>query len=50
MQLGLGLVEYQIVSNFDSEEYKYHQGRLQTEGVHVYIMDYTPFRHKLPLS
>lgn len=50
IQLGPGICEHQNVSNLDSEEYTYHQGTLRTDGVHVYITGFTPFRHKMTIS
>ena len=50
IQLGPGICEHQNVSNLDSEEYTYHQGTLRTDGVHIYITGFTPFRHKMTIS
>lgn len=50
IELGPGMGEHQNVNNLDSEEYTYHQGSLRTDGLHVYITGFTPFRHKMTIS
>jgi hypothetical protein len=50
IQIGLGKEEHRNINNLDSEEYTYHQGSLRTDGVHVYITGFTPFRHKMTIG
>jgi hypothetical protein len=50
IQFGPGMVEHRNINNLDSEEYTYHQGSLRTDGVHVYITGFTPFRHKMTIG
>lgn len=50
IEFGSGKVEHQNVNNLDSEEYTYHQGSLRTDGVHVYITGFTPFRHTMTIG
>lgn len=50
IQFGPGKVEHRNIDNLDSEIYTYHQGSLRTNGVHVYITGFTPFRHKMTIS
>lgn len=47
---GPGKHEHQYIDNLESEQYGYHQGSLRTDGVHVYLTGYTPFRHKMTLG
>jgi hypothetical protein len=49
-QFGPGKVEHRNINNLDSEQYAYHQGSLRTDGVHVYITGYTPFRHTMTIG
>ncbi len=50
IQFGPGKVEHRNTNNLDSEQYAYHQGSLRTDGVHVYITGYTPFRHTMTIG
>jgi hypothetical protein len=50
IQFGPGKEEHRNINNLDSEEYTYHQGTLRTNGVHVYITGFTPFRHKMTIG
>lgn len=50
LQFGPGKLEHHNIDNLDSEEYTYHQGTLRTDGVHVYITGYTPFRHTMTIG
>jgi hypothetical protein len=50
IQLGPGKMEHRNINNLDSEEYTYHQGTLRTNGVHVYITGFTPFKHKMTIG
>lgn len=50
IQFGPGKCEHLNVDNLDSEVYTYHQGTLRTNGEHVYITGFTPFRHKMTIS
>ncbi|MBA4316871.1 MAG: hypothetical protein C0412_00575 [Flavobacterium sp.] len=50
IQFGPGMVEHRNINNLDSEEYTYHQGSLRTDGIHVYITGFTPFRHKMTIG
>ena len=50
IQFGPGKVEHHNIDNLDSEEYTYHQGTLHTDGVHVYITGFTPFRHTMTIG
>ncbi|MBD0832193.1 hypothetical protein [Aestuariibaculum sediminum] len=49
IKIGPGKIGHKNVSKLDSEEYTYHQGTLRTEGTHVYITGFTPFKHKMTL-
>lgn len=50
ISFGPGKNEHQRISRLESEQYSYHQGSLKTDGVHVYLTGYTPFRHKMKIS
>jgi len=50
IQFGPGKCEHLNIENLDSEEYTYHQGSLRTNGEHVYITGFTPFRHTMTIS
>lgn len=50
IQIGPGMMEHRNIDNLDSEEYTYHQGTLRTDGVHVYITGFTPFRHTMTIG
>lgn len=50
IQFGPGKVEHQNINNLDSEEYTYHQGSLRTDGTHVYLTGFTPFRHTMTIG
>jgi hypothetical protein len=50
IQIGPGKVEHRNINTLDSEEYTYHQGTLRTDGVHVYITGFTPFRHTMTIG
>ena len=50
IQFGPGKFEHLNIENLDSEEYTYHQGSLRTNGEHVYITGFTPFRHTMTIS
>lgn len=50
IKVGPGKIEHTNLNKLDSEEYTYHQGTLRTEGVHVYITGFTPFKHKMSLG
>ncbi|MDR7211699.1 hypothetical protein [Flavobacterium piscis] len=50
IQFGPGKCEHLNIENLDSEQYTYHQGSLRTNGEHVYITGYTPFRHMMTIS
>lgn len=50
IEFGPGKVEHQNVNNLESEEYTYHQGTLRTDGLHVYITGFTPFRHTMTIG
>ncbi|WP_304197861.1 hypothetical protein [Flavobacterium alvei] len=50
IEFGLGKVEHQNVNNLDSEDITYHQGNLRTDGIHVYLTGFTPFRHTMTIG
>ncbi len=50
IQFGPGKGEHHNVNNLDSEQYTYHQGSLRTDGIHVYITGFTPFRHTMTIG
>ncbi|MCV9927571.1 hypothetical protein OIU83_07910 [Flavobacterium sp. LS1R49] len=50
IQFGPGKCKHLNVENLDSEEYTYHQGSLRTNGEHVYITGFTPFRHIMTIG
>ncbi len=47
---GPGKKEHRNINNLESEQYKYHQGSLRLDGMHVYITGYTPFIHTMTLG
>lgn len=49
IKFGPGKCEHLNVENLESEEYTYHQGSLRTNGEHVYITGFTPFRHQMTI-
>ena len=50
IEFGLGKVEHQNVNNLDTEDITYHQGNLRTDGIHVYLTGFTPFRHTMTIG
>ena len=50
IEFGPGKVEHQNVNNLDSEDITYHQGNLRTDGIHVYLTGFTPFRHTMTIG
>jgi len=50
IEFGPGKKEHQRIDNLASEQYGYHQGSLRTDGMHVFLTGYTPFRHKMTLG
>ncbi|WP_289661302.1 hypothetical protein [Flavobacterium panacagri] len=49
IKFGPGKCEHLNVENLESEQYTYHQGSLRTNGEHVYITGFTPFRHQMTI-
>ena len=50
IHFGPGKCEHLKIEKLDSEQYTYHQGSLRTNGEHVYITGFTPFRHTMIIS
>lgn len=50
IEFGPGKSEHQNVNNLDSEDITYHQGNLRTDGIHVYLTGFTPFRHTMTIG
>jgi len=50
IKFGPGNRAFRKITNLEGERYSTHFGSLRTEGMHVYITGYTPFKHTLKLG
>ena len=50
INFGPGEYEHGNIYSLESEQYGYHHGSLRTDGMHVYLTGYTPFKHKMTIS
>ena len=50
IQIGPGKTEHNNISRLEGELYRYHNGSIKGEGLHVYFTGITPFKHTITIK